>query len=159
MNLDEQLRAALNQEAEMQKAPAPDVDRLIIGGRVRRRRRNTARFGVAAAVAVLVGGGAYGVTQIDHARGRARPRTPPPERPRTTCRHRDHNLEPGTYRMLVGDDATGAAIAADLTFDSRPGSAGHRRSPAAVQEQTAMAAWPSTRPMGWPPGPAARQRS
>ena len=45
MNLDEQLRAALDREAEMQQGPAPDVDRLISGGKVRRRRRN--RFGSA----------------------------------------------------------------------------------------------------------------
>jgi len=30
MNLDEQLRAALDREAEMQKGPAPDVDRLRV---------------------------------------------------------------------------------------------------------------------------------
>ena len=34
------LRAALTQEADMQDAPRPDVDRLISGGRGRRRRRN-----------------------------------------------------------------------------------------------------------------------
>ncbi len=54
MNLDEQLRAALDREAEMQKGPAPDVDRLINGGKVRRRRRNVVRFGVAAALAVVL---------------------------------------------------------------------------------------------------------
>ena len=54
MNLDEQLRAALDREAEMQQGPAPDVDRLISGGKVRRRRRNLVRFGVAAALAVVL---------------------------------------------------------------------------------------------------------
>ena len=64
MNIDQQLRAALSQEAEMHTAPPPDVDRLIIGGKVRQRRRTWARVGVAAAVAVLVAGGAYGVTRV-----------------------------------------------------------------------------------------------
>lgn len=114
MNLDERLRAAFNQQAEMQKAPAPDVDRLISGGRVRRRRRNTVRFGVAATlVVVLVGGGMYGVRQIDTSGA------PDPTHIRTTPQDlftENLNLEPGTYRMLVGVDATSAEIAADLTF-------------------------------------------
>ena len=45
MTLDEQLRAALSQEADMQTVPRPDVDELISGGRVRRRRRNQGRIG------------------------------------------------------------------------------------------------------------------
>ena len=103
----------------MQSAPAPDVDRLIRGGRARRRRRNVVRFSIAAAlVAVLVGGGVYGVMQID--RGTALEPAPPPS---TTSppSYRDNNgaaIEPGTYRVLVGVDAQGVAINADLTFDS-----------------------------------------
>jgi hypothetical protein len=73
MNLDEQLRAALNLEAEMQSTPRPDIDGLIRGGRARRRRRNVARIGVAAAAAALVGGGAYGVTQLDGGDDRSQP--------------------------------------------------------------------------------------
>ena len=65
MNLDEQLRAALNLEAEMTIAPPPDADRLISGGQARRRRRNTRRLGLVAAAIVLFGGGAYAVTQIN----------------------------------------------------------------------------------------------
>ena len=45
----------------MREVPQPDLQGLISGGRVRRRRRSAARIGTAAAVAVLVGGGAYGV--------------------------------------------------------------------------------------------------
>ena len=73
MNLDEQLRAALNLEAEMQSTSRPDIDGLIRGGRARRRRRNVARIGVAAAAAALVGGGAYGVTQLDGGDDRSQP--------------------------------------------------------------------------------------
>lgn len=71
MNLDEQLRAALNLEAEMRIAPPPDADSLISGGQARRRRRNAGRLGLVAAAVVLVGGGAYAVTQIDS--GNAQP--------------------------------------------------------------------------------------
>ena len=87
MNLDEQLRAALDLEAEMQNAPAPDVDRLISGGRDRRRRRNTTRFGIAAAiVAVLVGVGVYGVMQLDlRERDRAGPAADRPSESATTA--------------------------------------------------------------------------
>ena len=45
MNLGDELRAVLNQEADMQVTQGPDVDRLIMGGRARRRRRNLTRAG------------------------------------------------------------------------------------------------------------------
>ena len=119
MSLDGQLRAALNQEADMLNAPAPDMDRLISGGRARRRRRTLARTGIAAAlVAVLVGGGAYGVMQIDS--GTAVEPAQPPSTTTTPETFRDLDgdpLEPGTYRVAVGADASGVAIGADLTFD------------------------------------------
>ena len=63
MTLGDELRAVLNLEAEMQITQGPNVDRLIMGGRVRRRRRNLTRAGGAALAVVLVGGGAYAVTQ------------------------------------------------------------------------------------------------
>jgi hypothetical protein len=119
MSLDQQLRAAFSREAEMQNAPtAPDVDRLIIGGRVRQRRRNLARVGVAAAAAVLVAGGVYGVVKIDS----GTTVEPAPPQPTTTPQpYREDDaakIEPGTYRMLAGLDATALAlIDADITFD------------------------------------------
>lgn len=102
----------------MLNAPAPDMDRLISGGRARRRRRTLARTGIAAAlVAVLGGGGAYGVMQLDSGTA-VEPAQPPSTTSPKTYRDRDgESLEPGTYRMTLGVDASGVPIGADLTFD------------------------------------------
>jgi hypothetical protein len=78
MNLDEQLRAVLNQEAEMQTPTRPDIDGLVIGGQARRRRRRTTLIGTGAAAAVFVGGGVYGVAQIDRDAGSQPPITKQP---------------------------------------------------------------------------------
>ena len=43
MNLGDELRAALNQEADMQPTTRPDVDRLIVGGRGTPSPRNLTR--------------------------------------------------------------------------------------------------------------------
>ena len=122
MNLDEQLRAALDLEAEMQNAPAPDVDRLISGGRERRRRRNSTRAGIAAAivaVAVGVGVGVYGVTQLDSESALEPAQPSQPSESATTASPLPidgRRLEPDTtYRTLVGVDGTGATLEADLT--------------------------------------------
>jgi hypothetical protein len=66
MNVDQQLRRALGREAEMQNVPAPDVDRLISGGRTRRRRRTCGRIAwvlIAIAVALLIAAGVYGAVK------------------------------------------------------------------------------------------------
>ena len=63
MNLGDELRATLNQEADTQFTPGPSVDRLIAGGRARRRRRDLTRAGGVALALVLIGGGAYAVEQ------------------------------------------------------------------------------------------------
>jgi hypothetical protein len=124
MNLDDELRAVLSQEADMTNAPLPDVDRLVRGGRVRRRRRTVARIGVAAAAAVLAGGGAYGVTQIDRGDETPRPAdeptqpTQPSETAPTTSALPDGDrapVEPGTYRIFVDYDAAVERIEADMT--------------------------------------------
>jgi hypothetical protein len=127
MNIDQQLRAALSQEAEMQNAPAPDMDKLISGGRVRQRRRNLARAGVGVAVAVVVAGGVYGVARsnigtTDHPAGPVTTTTPSTATPTTSTTsatppayNGGDAAEPGRYRMLVGENAT-ASKYADVTF-------------------------------------------
>ena len=130
MNLGDQLRETLGEEADMQYATPPDVDRLIIGGRQRRRRRNLARAGGAALALVLVGGGAYAVMHQDGgtAQGsrladapsatsdptgdpQAAVDLPPDAGP-------PGSLDPGTYRVLVGGDARGLVLEADLTLEA-----------------------------------------
>ncbi|MGH3331224.1 MAG: hypothetical protein ACRDPJ_07925 [Nocardioidaceae bacterium] len=124
MSLDKELTAAFGQEAEMREIPLPDVEALIRGGRARRRRRNMGRIGVAAAAAVLVGGGAYGVAHVDPgdpgtvtappAASESEPDEPAAVPP--SFQHLNHTaIEPGTYRMFVGADPAGAKIEADLT--------------------------------------------
>ena len=133
MTLGDELRAVLNQQADVQITKGPDIDRLIMGGRARRRRRNRTRAGGTALAIVLIGGGAYAVTQEPGSPGSseiatqpsstsepstfaAAPELPPDPGPK--------ELEPGTYRVLVGLDATGATITADLTVDGSGWSAG-----------------------------------
>ena len=119
MSLDDQLRDALNLEAEMRDVPQPDLQGLISGGRARRRRRNAARIGIAAAVAVLVGGGSYGVTQLDSESSGVPEITDEPTQPPTTPSSlRDGRPpEPGTYRIFVGRDADVEVIEADVTLE------------------------------------------
>lgn len=64
MNLDDQLRAVLNEEAEMRTATPPDVPGLISGGQARRRRRNALWAGAGVLAIVIAVGGAYGVAQL-----------------------------------------------------------------------------------------------
>lgn len=67
MTLDDQLRAVLNEEADVRTATQPDVQRLIRGGRARRRRRNAVWAGGAVLAAVVAVGGGYGVAQLGDA--------------------------------------------------------------------------------------------
>ena len=123
MTLDEQLRAALHQEAEMQTVPRPDVDELISGGRELKRHRNRGRIGVAAAaVVVLVAGGTY-VASLDGPVTKGEPAQPSEQSqsapPQLLSTHGGSQLEPDTtYRMVVGVGSTGAAIHADLSVTS-----------------------------------------
>ena len=127
MNLDEQFRAALNQEADMQTPTRPDIDNLISGGRTRRRNRRTMRIGIAAAAALVVGG-VYGVMHVDRGDTASQPRiatqpsqssdaatSPPPYQDLAGALP-----SPGTYRKTVGYDASsGTSIGADLTFEGQ----------------------------------------
>lgn len=124
MTFDEQLRAALNLEAEMLDAPRPDVQDLISGGRERRRRRNTTRLGGVAAAVVLVAGGVYGVMQLDPGSASSSDVAASPtatSEPPTTSQPVPIDgaaLDADTtYRMLVGVGATGETIDVDLTVD------------------------------------------
>jgi hypothetical protein len=133
MNLDEELRAALSLEADMQNATRPDVDGLITGGRARRRRRNVLWAGGAALAAVLIGGGAYAVTQIDRDDAGKSPIVDEPTSDASAAAvpaalpedAGDEHLEPGTYRILVGSDASGGEIEADLTLEGPSWSGGN----------------------------------
>ena len=126
MNLDEQFRAVLNQEAEMQTPTRPDVEELIIGGQTRLRHRRNTRLGIAAAAVVLVVGGAYGVTHVDRGSTRSEPgiATQPAQPSDPTTNPTPYpglsaDLPgPGTYRKIVGFDThSGAPIEVDLTFE------------------------------------------
>jgi hypothetical protein len=129
MNLGDQLRATLGEEADRQDATPPDVDRLIIGGRQRRRHRNLARAGGAALALVLVGGGAYAVTQQaggiaqgSRIAGSPSATSDPTGDPAAAVDLPPDGywggLDPGTYRVLVGRDAAGLVLEADLTLEA-----------------------------------------
>jgi hypothetical protein len=100
------------------------MDRLISGGRARKRRRNVT-WAIGAAVAVLIGAGVYAVTQLDRKDAASSGTAPTPSGTSTspaaaappTLSEEDGNLEPATYRLLVGIDSAGAPIEADLTVD------------------------------------------
>ena len=130
MNLDEQLRAALSLEADMQNATRPDIDGLITGGRARRRRRNVLWASGAALAVVLIGGGAYAVTQLDLSDAGSSPIVGEPTSEANPAAlpgdAGEDQLEPGTYRVLVGADATGdGEIEADLTLEGSGWKAGN----------------------------------
>jgi hypothetical protein len=64
MTLGDQLRAVLNEEAGMRTATRPDLQRLISGGRARRRRRNAVWAAGSVLAAVIAAGGVYGLAQL-----------------------------------------------------------------------------------------------
>ena len=123
MNLGDALRDTLSHEADLQSATRPDVNLLIHGGRVRRRRRNVTRIGVVAATVVLAGGVAYGVSQVDSGNRGTDPGivdqpSETSESAPTTSTLPDGDrapIQPGTFRTFVGDDAAGERIEADMT--------------------------------------------
>jgi hypothetical protein len=122
MNLDDELRAVLDHEAERQTTSLPDVERLIVGGRTRRRHRTVTRALVSGLAVVLIGSGAYAVTQ-----DRSEPDGGPiantsdasgvDEPPTLAGDDTPGDLASGTYRIHVGSDAARAPIQAELTFE------------------------------------------
>jgi len=123
MSLDEELRAALDHAAEARTPPPPDLAGLCAGGRARRRRRRGARLGLAAAVAVVGGVGVYGATWQDASSGSgvAGTRGSGSEAPRRLPTRDGADRAPvesgTTVRVLVGEDADGEPIEADLTVE------------------------------------------
>jgi hypothetical protein len=123
MNLEEELRAVLSQEADMRTVPTPDLDGIVHGGQVRLRRRNSTRIGLAAAAAaLLVGGTVYGVAQLGDDDADAGIATVPTRStdaavpPSWETKHGEQ-VEAGTYRSYLGTAADGTRIDADLTID------------------------------------------
>jgi len=122
MNLEQELRAVLSQEAEMRTTPTPDIARMVDRGQERRRRRNTMWVGLAAAAVLLVGGGVYGIAQIVDGDPAANPgiATAPTGSPDAANPPKwpdiDELVDAGTYRTNVGVAADGKRIEADLTI-------------------------------------------
>jgi hypothetical protein len=125
MNLEEELRAVLSQEAEMRTTPTPDIEGMVKGGQDRVRDRRAKRIGLAAAAVLLIGGGVYGVAQLGDADADADSGvTSLPTGPTEPTQAADPPywagidgapVEPGTYRTLVAAGAQGKDIQADLT--------------------------------------------
>ena len=102
----------------MQTAPAPDVDRLIIGGKMRQRRRNLARVGVVAASRCSSPGARTASRRSITEPRSGRPGSHHHDDPPDLAEQRGTTIQPGTYRMLVGENDAGAAIYANITFDN-----------------------------------------
>ena len=115
MSLDEELRATLGLEAERRTAPPPDVVGLVRGGRVRRRRRNLVRAGVAVAATAVVGATAFGVVSLDPRAGELTTQPSPPPELETMSDDGRATLAPGTYRMFVARGRSGASVSVDVT--------------------------------------------
>jgi len=127
MNLDEQLRAALNLEAEMVQTPIPNAQNMIKGGQDRRRRRHAAWAGGGVLAAVVVAGGLYVVagsggdpdststianTPTESVSTSVTPSGPP----LWSGTDKVVDVEPGTYRLFVGVRPDFSGIEADLTL-------------------------------------------
>ncbi len=70
-----------------------------------------------AAVAVLVAWGVYGVTKVDHGTA-VEPAGKPPQTNASHTYPDTGTIQPGTYRMLVGENDAGASVYANITFDN-----------------------------------------
>jgi hypothetical protein len=104
MSLDDQLRAVLNEEAEMRTALPPDVQRLISGGQARRRRRNAVWVGGTVLAAVLAAGGVYGFVQLGGDADSVAPITKVPSPQPLPDIGGAIAIDPGTYVVPAGDN-------------------------------------------------------
>lgn len=114
MSLADELRATLTREADQRSTPLPDLGRLIGGGRRRRRRRTVLRSCVAVA-AVLACAAVYGVSTSEPTGSRSDHVATRPSAVPTMDGDRPQLTAGGTYRVVVGKNATGETIAADFT--------------------------------------------
>ena len=149
MNLDEQLRAALNQEAEMQtrtRTRRGQADQWRPGPPAPPQR---GAVGVAAAVAVvLVGGGAYGVTQIDPGPARPEPAGPTAESTTTPQAATGHRRPHDSSRAPTGcsSASTPPALRSTPTSPSTARAGAAANYPGACRRTQSTAASPSTGP-------------
>jgi hypothetical protein len=111
------LREALAERIDAVGPARPDLDALVRLGETRLRRRRRTTLATVAAAAVLVAGGGYGVTKLDSDTAVRPAGTSHTTTPQTYRAKGGSDIAPGTYRMPVGVDDTGAAVDANLTFD------------------------------------------
>jgi hypothetical protein len=105
MNLDDQLREVLNEEAAMRTATPPDVGDLISGGQARRRRRNAMWAGGSVLAVVIAAGGVYSLTQTGDEKADSPgfiATTPTPEALPTS--DEPVEISAGTYLVPGGND-------------------------------------------------------
>ena len=114
MSLDKQLREVLSEEGDSRTPPLPDLDRLISGGRTRKRRRTMNRAGAALASLVVIGGTAYGLVHADLRSSAGDPDTA--GQPSVTEDPGRTPIEPGTYTYAAGLTIAGAPIDFDVTL-------------------------------------------
>jgi hypothetical protein len=105
MTLDDQLRAVLNEEADLRTATRPDVQGMIRGGRARRRRRNAVRAAGTVLAAVIAAGGVYGLAQLaDRDADSTGPITDVPSAQPLPDIGDGLAIDPGTYLVRTDDN-------------------------------------------------------
>lgn len=115
MSLDEQLREVLRDEGFSRTPPLPDLERLIGGGRTRKRRRTMTLAGTALAALAVIGGSAYGLGQAD-LRSVGRPDTAG-QPSRVADPDARTPIEPGTHTYVAGTASSGKRIEFDVTLE------------------------------------------
>jgi hypothetical protein len=114
MSLDKQLREVLSEEGDSRTPPLPDLERLISGGRTRKRRRSMTRAATALAALAVIGGTAYGLVQADLRGSAGDPDTA--GQPSVTEDTGRAPVEPGTHTYAAGLTIAGEPITFDVTL-------------------------------------------